>query len=119
MTWINLNQHWGLPAIQIAIARQDLARWDAAQTMLRGIDDTEDARRRVQAFVTPFLAGRYPGAEVVGLHYDMARDALVLLVLHPLFPRTKPGERIPSWPLIVTDAGDGMLSLRVDDTTSW
>jgi hypothetical protein len=118
MTWINLNHHWGLPAVYLSLAREYLARWDEAQRLLPALDDTEAARCRVQAFVTPFLAGRYPGAEVVGLHYDMARDALLILVLHPLFPRTKPYERIPSWPLIVTDEGDGTRRLRVDDTTS-
>lgn len=100
MTWVQLDCDWGLPCVYVKLARRFLATFPAVP-LLQDLREDEQSCHKLEAWLAQYCRSDYEGMQLVALHYEPYTDTFVLTVIHPQFPRTKPGDRIPEWAVIV------------------
>jgi hypothetical protein len=105
MTWVNLEHTWGLPAVACCLSRHWLLRMPPPIfDVLDRFDGSTRSQAELATFVDTCFGGAYPGVTVLALDYNGLEDALVIVVVHPDFPQTPPGQRLPRWTLRVSQA---------------
>ena len=112
MHWIDLDQDFSLPIVSVVVPRQLLRHAD----FLAFLEETPLDLARVQSLMTGLLGSRYPGVQVVGVHYDLARGCLAIECVHHTLPRLAPGALLPQWHLRMDREGEWTVSYRIEET---
>lgn len=103
MTWMQLDCDWGLPCVNIKLARRFLAKLHVVPLLQDLQEDARSCQQR-EAWLAQYCRSDYEGMQLIALHLDIYTDTLVLTVMHPQFPRSRPGQQLPEWAVIVHEA---------------